>query len=333
MIISGLGIPVEKEKAVCFNGKDIFVGFNGNKENQILFKPEKREVVDSGFSNEFCYFIGSYLGDGNMDWRMNKDGTDILITGVRQVVNEDALPLIQKSLGRFGLTLEGDTSVGKDGNVYHNCDVQGKGVRKHGRLVHELCGRTDDKRVPEFIFNETTEKKSYFLAGLLDTDGSISRGCRVKFDNKLLNLVTGFSILCGDLGIITRIHSGKVKYKGKYLDYDFYSVSVLSGRGVDRFKELVPLQIGYKKNELSKFKDNSSENFGYLIDKDYIHCLKNKLHGVKYSYLKDRLREYCVGRRKYITHVMLEEMVEVFDDEELLHSLLDYIPTNIFSIL
>lgn len=136
------------------------------------------------------YLLGSYLGDG-----YSKD------RGMEWVIEDSILQEVREFLESQGFNV-GITKVNKVNIVRISSRALSKAVVRH-------FGRTDTKRIADFVFTHYDDfKMREFLAGLIDTDGSYSKG-RLIFKNTNELLVSDVALLCHCLGIDTRLFKSK----------------------------------------------------------------------------------------------------------------------------
>lgn len=141
------------------------------------------------------YFLGLWLGDGNSH--------ACCLTSHRA-----DLPFYEAELGRRGMICIPSSSKGDTVQVMVHLPGQkapGRGVPNSvsSRLtsIGLMKGR---KFVPSQYLRGSAEQRLDLLRGLLDTDGSITRGGRVSFHNTCQELVSAAEELAHSLGFKTR---------------------------------------------------------------------------------------------------------------------------------
>lgn len=141
------------------------------------------------------YFLGVYLGDG---WSTSTDlgiavGSDVQLDG----------PIIAEAT-RLGSSVRRDVSRGENNVVYHLTNrTRYRGINGSKEALcdlglHQLG--SGEKFIPEMYLTASGSDRLQILAGLLDTDGSLSRS-GYDFISKSRRLSDGVAFLARSLGL------------------------------------------------------------------------------------------------------------------------------------
>lgn len=284
-----------------------------SKVKTLLIKSEMNvSIVESGYSKEFCYLLGLYLGDGCI--RSSEKGNFSL------VVADSNIDIVNKAIEQLGLKI-------KEDEWYERSDRKGKYtiIRyfsvKVTSLIESLCGKTVTKHIPQFIMNDSEENRLYFIAGLLDSDGSI-KDIGINFDNKNIYLVDGYCKVLNTFGIFPRIREYQIN------ENTYYTAFILKSSDRLFIKNRVPIQVRHKKNKLNEmeFSNKDRTNIGYTLEEDYINYLHSNIHA---SDMKEVLRTMKTGQRKQLTSYMLTDLIKLFPQDNILNELIHFVPINI----
>lgn len=284
-----------------------------SKVKTLLIKSEMNvSVVESGYSKEFCYLLGLYLGDGCI--RSSEKGNFSL------VIADSNIDIVNMAIEQLGLKI-------KEDEWYERSDRKGKYtiIRyfsvKVTSLIESLCGKTVTKHIPQFIMNDSEENRLYFIAGLLDSDGSI-KDISINFDNKNIYLVDGYCKVLNTFGIFPRIREYQIN------ENTYYTAFILKSSDRLFIKNRVPIQVRHKKNKLNEmeFSNKDRTNIGYILEEDYINYLHSNIHA---SDMKEVLRTMKTGQRKQLTSYMLTDLIKLFPQDNILNELIHFVPINI----
>lgn len=200
---------------------------------------------DSEYTEEQCYAFGAWLGDG---FYSNCFG----FSGTKDYVEE-----ISSILGFTGAL----TKDKRRKNLYTKRALKSD---KYCKLLDTNINRHSwDKFIPQDIFNMSVEKRKAFLAGIIDTDGSVSSN-RVDITLKSYELVKGLKELLETLGMNSR-------YTTKELNGEIYHRLIINN---NQFRE----DFGFKKKVFVK--DNKNKREILNINPEFIRELElNKVSG------------------------------------------------------
>lgn len=170
---------------------------NGLTKEECLKGIRKRTFESSiekiNISNEFLYILGYWLGDGCLFRNSEKEEKYNLKWNDWQICFSEKYKYIAEHIVNvfknvFGRTIKIDGGVfnsSTDGGTPHN-------IRIRDPLFcewwgNEFGGKCKEKRIPQWVYNLPNEKLKHLLAGLIDSDGSITHnGFEISGTNKNL---------------------------------------------------------------------------------------------------------------------------------------------------
>lgn len=226
---------------------------------------------DIVFDEDLAYTMGLYLSDGSVVHVKKGSSMSIL---VKHQNREVAL----RALKNFGVKER----------VYENKDYSLVTIRTKALAdwVEENFGRKEGKHIPDFIYTSPYSVVRAFLAGLLDTDTTITN--RVTFINTNETLSRDVAKLGTLLGYEMYFHS--YNYNTKIDDKKYsgiiYNVVFITKPDVD---------LLVKKDSLSNCIDKYYNQNSWNIDRSEFK--DNKVNG-KYN---DDMYNYRKGNAKYLT--------------------------------
>lgn len=215
------------------------------------------QIENDKYSNAICQFVGAYLGDGNLFWdkrRNQKDpyGFDLHI---RQGMDEKS-NLPEKYIKIIQDAFKEELNVL---NYNGSLRVNSKKIASKIKLLG-LGGDVYSKRIPDWCFSLSNEKKLHLLAGLIDSDGSTYQKngyVRLRFELANYDLVCDIKMICEMLGLKTskvmeRTRTIDILNRGNVKDYTSYSVNITGCDQVD-----IPVCDVEAKKRLSYIKNNN----------------------------------------------------------------------------
>ncbi len=128
-------------------------------------------------------------------------------------------------------------------------------IRIHSKLLADLvyiiCGKGSlNKKLPDFVYNATTEFKIGLLDGLFSGDGSFKNNCFIYYSISK-ELVEGIQYLLSQFCIYSTISITKLKSnnkKSKILN-DIYTVNI-KNNNIEKFRNLVETLVIKHKNDV-----------------------------------------------------------------------------------
>lgn len=210
------------------------------------------------------YFFGVMVGDGWTNSARGHDGKFKSGTGNRY--NSIVLSNIEKDIadawkqGAEDLMTPGtklsmcfyDASGGAYGTS-HRWSISSAAL---ARLCVDTIGKhAEGKHLPRWFFNSSLDHRLGMLAGLLDTDGTISVSnaktapqLMIAYHSRSLTLISEIELLCQSLGI----HSGITTYKGTNTGNQMWVIT-LNSMDVQNTDILDYLRHPFKKEILASF--------------------------------------------------------------------------------
>lgn len=161
---------------------------------------------------------------------------------------------------RYSYRIYNKPYLTKDGKTFEEVGI--KGIRDELRKLGIYGQSNNSKRVPEELFRSTRETIADFLAGLIDTDGSINIYKGPKRTGITVNISTGNKILAGQiqmlylkLGIYSNIlvHQPSKNLNKRIQDKNcYYAIEVSSRDGIIKLHESIHLLLSYKQRRLDE---------------------------------------------------------------------------------
>lgn len=161
---------------------------------------------------ERAYLAGIYTGDGSLIWQRRgrkKDGERVL-RGMSVTVDNDT-PEIREAIQNAAKKIHGHyqtfspSGSGKDSKQAHIYSME------LGEFVSRIAGSGSyDKRLAEDVFLWNRASRLWFLAGCMDSDGSVDRGSRHgsgRYSSVNYELAHAIQKLWWGLGVPASLHS------------------------------------------------------------------------------------------------------------------------------
>lgn len=159
-------------------------------------------VADIPFNESFAYLAGLYLGDGCVN------------AGVSLIAHKENTEYVKELLDDFEIKY----SVREYSKINRIYLKQSEGTRTK-EFFESFGVGCDNKFVPDFVYSASTTEKLCFLAGLIDSDG-----CITKYSARIMNcnetLMRGVAKLCAVLGMNARwsvCHHKEAEKKDEYV--------------------------------------------------------------------------------------------------------------------
>ncbi len=174
------------------------------EDHQIKNGNSKLVPKDITVNEDFCRFLGYYLAEGHIQ----NTNRDVVITNSNKIIINDVIKISKKL---FGITpkLKRVYGYGKSWHIIiHSTIIT--------RLINNLCGKTENKRVPSLIYGLSRNKINAFLNGAYSGDGNNYKN-EISFASKLVKLSEDIMYLLLAIGIVSRIRKEKNKNLFKVL--------------------------------------------------------------------------------------------------------------------
>lgn len=215
------------------------------------------------------YFIGVLLGDGTLDHRIS------VTTADQEIVDE-----VYKQAAVHGLQV---TIEQKSDNIAMSYNLVNKSRKpsRLGRLLSTLGMKgvnSASKYIPQQYLSASRHDRLELLAGLLDTDGYLSRSTNYDWISKSQELAGGIAYLARSLGLAAYVKSCN-KYDQQGRGGTYYRV-LISGS-----TEIVPCRLARKKvstprrskkqwlrTGIDTIEPTNIDNYyGFILDNDHLY--------------------------------------------------------------
>ena len=302
----------EGHKFLTVNG---WVPLNKIKDKTSIAMNKSFKIIknrDDEISNEKLRAMGYLIGDGCI---IDKHRPHLIAT--EPEIIEDYCNILKSE---FDIKARVDLKENvKSGKTFCIFAPYGPGNKLLKLLRdHELYGKTaKDKFVPDIVFQLSNEKIAHFIAGLWDTDGTLCtcidrfgkrRVVQIEYSSKSERLVRDIAELLIRFGIVAKIRSKKVNWKGEKRTY--WMLYVCSFRDAILFTKNIKLQSKRKVKSIELFMKNNeiSHKNRELLPKDVCdRCRKiyREIYKPKYKHYRNdgeegRIRNAFKGCRNFI---------------------------------
>lgn len=126
---------------------------------------------------DLAYLMGIYLGDGSMLFDRRGDAAQVQLV----IKRGSRTHILNNLASKFPISSK------KDFGTYSQVVITSKEI---AQLFYKHLGYTKTKHVPDAIFKCDKSIVNHFISGLMDSDGTTSRG-NIRFRNKNENMVRG----------------------------------------------------------------------------------------------------------------------------------------------
>lgn len=245
--------------------KEYLLKSNTYKHCSKLYRP-KNIYFNSNYI-PYSYCLGVFIGDGALTQG------NIAIHGVKQNKKDAFLPKLSEFAENFDTIVSCKYYQSRD---CYNLHILGDKIKIEFNNLGLLGCYSKDKFIPKQYLLANRQTKLELLAGLLDTDGSLSSNCCFEYSTASKQLANDIKFLCQSIGIACYISEKKVN---NYPDNIYYRLS-LSGDFTD-----VPLIL--KQTESRKqIKDVTITGFtveplgidnyyGFELDQNHLYVMQD----------------------------------------------------------
>ncbi len=171
-------------------------------------RPIKSEVE---LSSEFLKLLGYYISEGTVNF--SGKNSSLALYNKKQEIIDDMEKCIIKVTAKIPSkrqTKGFGTATGlKVGNKIFS------------ELINALCGRTDGKKIPDFIFGLSKERIGYFLSGLFTGDGYATANS-FGYTTAVKELAKQLQQLLLTYGIVASLYERKTKQNKPIYEVRFY---------------------------------------------------------------------------------------------------------------
>jgi hypothetical protein len=264
--------------------KHIGDGIAENSADYLFKRTNRNHRIISSFSiNRFknrknCeinpYFLGLYIGDGHYTKSLGFTNSDKKILRIANRVYKP-MNIYHKKGQRYCVT-----------NIYSYYSKVAKLLRKYGLRYK----RSGEKFIPKEALLSNIDYRRKLLAGLIDTDGTMSRSCSYSITTKSKQLANDILFLIRSLGGNGKVWNinktiKSIKFKGKYFKVAFYL-----GKEIQK----IPLKKNNKIRKKIDYWKNTANRISFII--------KRKKKCIVYGIEIDSPSKYYITDNMVITH-------------------------------
>ena len=210
---------------------------------------------------DISWLIGALIGDGC--YTDKKDGT-VEFAGTSKI---ELLDYAKKIMENIGVNVKEHQRKGKRYTVY-TCS---KNLREFLYCIGLDYVTARNKTIPDLFYKCKIKERAAFIAGLIDTDGSVNNKGNIRFRTASKKLALGVKKILHSLGVISFYKQEKEHS---------YLISIF---GIDslKFRELITLKHSDKQALLNGYliSDNLKSNhyeipYGKQIVEEFVLCFK-----------------------------------------------------------
>lgn len=206
-------------------------------------------------SKEKAYLLGYLLGDGWIGYDKEHVLCDIGVVYTELEVDSILKEGFVQWFGKYWERTDSRT-VGQGGKLQYLLNIT---RRKEARyLLEQGFGHgARNKNIPEFVYTWDKDSIRWLLAGLFDSDGTVSDR-DISLCTTSTILAKSVSDLLALFGIRYKIGNYDSTYKNE--QYLFHHVTVNGINSIKKFQDNIPLQLGYKRNLLFNINTELNKN-------------------------------------------------------------------------
>lgn len=261
-----------------FVGQDVLKDFDYSIKYHHCNKP----LLKIHNQQDFYYMLGSFIGDGNFRKRQSSQYSFSFTSGDTESSDwmEDYMNSIlpENSVDR-NLKEGGNTE-----SVECNSNALGKLFEFMGYKANSIA---INKEIPEKVLLSKKENISYFLKGLMDTDGTAVFGKKSKevtLSTSSLKVAQQFQLLLLNFGIISKLGTekarGEMEICGvKTFGNTSYKVRITGYHNIKKYYDQIGFKLDRKNKRIEKYlnscKDRAKNRcipvpkIGHYLDKKY----------------------------------------------------------------
>ena len=197
---------------------------------------------------DFAYFIGRFIGDGST-FSVNKkyevDGFNIAFSK-KEIDSVIKLKSIIESVFGEGLEMNINEASGFDGTY----------LRKNTPIVSHFlmktCGRySNNKFIPDYIWQSSNDIRESFLLGLFDSDGMLGKQAKITFNNE--SLINNLQAMLLEMNIVS---TKRREICNEYPDNSYHSLTISklnSEKFIKKFEKV------YSDDRILEYTENKSD--------------------------------------------------------------------------
>lgn len=218
------------------------------------------------------YYIGLWLGDGTIrDTSINSGIDEIEIEEYLKYFCDKYNYQYSKSLDKRGSKA-----------VTHHITQNRVHVNELKQFLTTKCIVYNEKRVPKEYLINSRENRLQVLAGLIDSDGSFTRGC-FDFITKYKGLKDDIVFLAQSVGLCATTRKKKCRIKSINFEDEYYRVCISGDIGIiptkikkkqaeKRKQKKDPLVTGFK---IERMPYDAQLYYGFETDGNHLHIIQD----------------------------------------------------------
>lgn len=215
----------------------------------IVFKQKRKQNPHKKYPIQFAWFLGYMLGNGYLSRPEKKQYTVTVATGYDKACAKKCLTIFNV-IGKIDVKKKDKQLV----VVWYRKDIRDLLSSLLHRDEHIRSKGRDGvllKRVPRYMYTATLQEKQAFLAGVIDSDGSLDKQGRVSISSKHSIVISDLQRLFSSVGILSRIDRRRQNKPNTFCSCSCWS-SVLHVSNYDTHKLcLDKFLVSYKKKRIA----------------------------------------------------------------------------------
>ncbi len=210
------------------------------KQIQIEHSPHSVEIIQpETLIPEDCYMLGALIGDGcysvgNKDYRIDITSQDI-----------EVLKSFESFTERFGINCN-KSKPRKGNNNLRTYYTFSKGFYQWFESLGFTRVKAPEKFIPDVLKYSSLDNRKALVAGLIDTDGNISKIGSIRYVSSSNKLLKDFQDVLRSLGVFS---------------YILKNTLTVSGNEAHRLGQMIDLKVKYKRDALALINGSIKTNF------------------------------------------------------------------------
>ncbi len=179
--------------------------------------------------NDFLRLIGLWLGDGCYD---NYNKNRVIFSSNEK----ESVELYKRTGKKFGMNI---SQMHDDWSWAINSTV----LYKFMKFCLKLDGQSNNKKIPNFVFNLTNEQLKHFICGYYTADGTVSE-YEIRCSSQSRDIISGMQSLLLRYGIISRVQ--RYERADRCID-----MIISSHENINLFKDMIGFMQERQQDKLS----------------------------------------------------------------------------------